>query len=206
VQMNYRFQGETKVDEDVSVYAEYEYITSELVNTRLTETKYTRAIMGAAYRPKDHDRLNVLLKMGRIREMRAPAANVLLNPDTVSTVLSLEGLYELSDSLLLHEKIASKVIDEHIGPLPPAKSRTTLWISGLNWKPGGGWDLDFQYRTRHQPTALNRTDGFAVEAGYTVRNTTRVSLGYNFSSYTDDEFASESYSYRGTFFGLQIMK
>jgi hypothetical protein len=203
-QFGFHFPSEGRLKNDLNIFSEYDYVVDSNIKTGTTETKYVKSIIGLAYRPADNDRLNLFLRAGRIRELRSPAVNRILDIDSVSTVLSLEGLYELSPSLILHEKIASKLIKENVSFLPTAKTRTTLWISGLTWKPGSLWDFDLEYRTKHQPTNLNHADGLALEAGFTVKKKFRLGAGYNFSSYTDDEFASESYSWRGMFFRLQL--
>ena len=198
-----RFNAGGKIMKGLDASLEYHYLVSDDLDLGYAESKYTKTLFGLAWRPGNSDKLNVLAKAARIREMRTQAANNSFRPDDVSTVLSLEGIYEIGRGLSLHEKIAAKIMREKISPLPLAKSRTTLWITGVTWAPSRDWDFRAEYRTRHQPTQLNHKDGAAVEMGYTIKDTVRVGLGYNFSSYSDDEFATLDHSYRGIYLSIK---
>ncbi len=135
--------------------------------------------------------------------MRGAVSNRILLPDSVSTIMSLEGIYNLTRSFSLRERIASKFIKELISPLPTARAHTILWISGFRYRFSRVWDVDFEFRTRHQPTDFNGKDGFAVETGYVIKDKLRVGLGYNFSSFTDNEFENESVSSKNVLFRVQ---
>ena len=136
----------------------------------------------------------------RVRELRALPANDTLNPDSVANVFSLEGMYDLSREVVLRGTVASKLIFETLPPLPRARSRTTLHITGVTWQPSKELDFRAEYRTARQSVQLNHRDGAAFEAGYTVKDKIRVGIGYNFSSFSDDEFAYNSHAFTGVFF------
>ena len=40
-------------------------------------------------------------------------------------------------------------------------------------------------------------------SGYTIKDSIRIGLGYNFSTYTDDEFNTLNHSFKGFFLRLQ---
>ncbi len=203
---SFSFNADRKASDGMTLFYEYEYSASEDLQTSITEEKYTKFLFGAAFRPNFSDKLNFISKIGRTREFRAPSENRTVNPDEKATVLSLEGLYMFEPNITLREKIASRFVREQVSPLPEAKTHTILWITGLEWKFLDRWDAGFEYRTRHQPTNLNHKDGFSLETGRTIKNMARAGFGYNFSAYSDDEFASNSYSFRGVFFRLQMKK
>ncbi len=189
---------------NLTISSEYLYsVASDLLDRGNTESKYTKSLIGIAYRPVGNERLNLFAKAARIRDMRGAVSNRILLPDSVSSVLSLEGIYNLTPSFSLREKIASKFIKELVSPLPAARAHTILWISGFKYKLSRVWDMDFEFRTRHQPTSFNGKDGIAVETGYIIKDKLRVGLGYNFSSFTDNEFENESVSSRNVFLRLQ---
>ncbi|HOX27704.1 MAG TPA: hypothetical protein PLQ76_00975, partial [bacterium] len=180
-----------KTSDDFTISAEQLYSVSSDLRADATETKYTKGILGVAYRPRDDNRLNLFAKAARIRDLRPPSADIALFPDSVSTVLSLEGLYELTPLLQFREKIASKFIKENVDPLPEARAHTILWITGLKYQVAHSWDMDVEYRTKHQPTAFNNRDGVSVETGYIIKDKIRLGVGYNYSSYSDNEFVAE---------------
>lgn len=185
---------------DLHAYAEHEYDVSDDTALQRADAKYTKTLFGLAYRPGDSDRVNILARAGRIHERRSPAANTLLNPDSVSIVLSLEGIYDISHDLKMSEKIASKNVSELLDPLPRARTHTVLHITSFKWNMTSKWDLRLDFRTRRQPTQLNHRDGLAAEIGFTIKDTVRIGTGYNFSEYSDDEFARNDHSYRGLVF------
>jgi len=200
------FMAEGKVSESLTLFGEYEYNRAEEVRGNDTDTKYSKTLFGFAYRPSNNDRLNLIGRIGRIHELRPDSTNGGASPDSVSTVLSIEALYEPVTGLRLRQKIASKNVNESAGPGPGSRSYTTLWVSGIGVQVSNKWDLDLEYRTRRQPSATNRSGGFALEAGYKIKDTVRLGIGYNFSDYTDNEFASDGYSAKGVFFRIQAKR
>lgn len=199
----FHFNARGRLRPGIDFSAEYDFEVSSDLELNRADSKSTRAVLGMAFRPLDNDRLNVIARIGRVRDMRSPALNNSFIPDTITTIYALEGLYDLRAGLTLHQKIASKTVNETIAPLPRAQSHTTLWISGLDFNPRGPWDYRVELRAAHQPTQLNHKDGAAVQAGYTIKDTIRLGVGYNFSSYSDDEFQTLNHSYKGLFFTIQ---
>lgn len=200
----YHFLAKGTFWADLHTFAEYSYQTGDDQAASRTDSKFVKVLFGMAWRPDHNDRLNLISRIGRIREMRSATLNDAFNPDTISVVASIEGLYELLPSLTLHQKLASKTIRERgMNPVPDARSRTTLRITGFTWKPGKSWDLRAEYRSQRQPTHLNRRDGVAIETGFTFDDKIRIGIGYNMSSHSDDEFTSNSFSHRGTYLKLQ---
>lgn len=201
--MEFRLMLDGEMTPGLFTFAEYEWDSAFNRKTRANESKYTKAVAGFAYRPARHDRLNLLTKAGRIRDFRSPAVNETMNPDTITSVLSLEGVYDAGARLTLRGKTAAKFIKETISPLPPARTRTALYIAGAKWRPAGAWDMAADYRVMTQATGMNHRDGASVECGWTYREKVRAGVGWNFSSWSDDEFAALDHSYEGFFIRLQ---
>jgi hypothetical protein len=201
-----RFTSEIEATPDLGVSTEYIHSVSSSSPEKTTDEKFTKSALGFAYRPNDHNKIGILAKAARLRELRSPTVGSMLNPDITTTVLSLEGIYEIAPKLNLKEKIASKHVKESAVPLPTATTHTVLWITGLDWRPIKNWDFSVEYRTRHQPTQLNRKKGFSLEIGKTIKKDFRLGYGYNFSSFSDDALASDSYSYRGSLLRVQMKK
>jgi hypothetical protein len=200
----YNVQAKGTFWTDMHSFAEYAYQTGDDQAASRTDSKYTKILVGFAWRPSHNDRLNFITRAARIREMRATTFNDAWNPDTISNVYSIEGLYDLHPRFTIRQKLAAKTIRERgMNPVPDARSRTTLWISGFTWNASDSWDLRAEYRAMHQPTHLNQRNGLAMETGYTFDQKIRVGVGYNLSSHTDDEFQSNSFSNRGLFLKVQ---
>lgn len=199
---DYRAQYERRLLKNLSTFAEYSYDQGRDLAQGSLESKYTKSLVGLAWRPAATDRVNLIARAGRVREFRSLAVNDALNPDTVAAVFSIEGLYDISNELELREKFAAKNVRQTVAPLPPARARTTLWINGLTWRPSPVWDLSAEYRASHQPLQRNLRNGAALECGYTMRRAIRLGLGYNFSSYSDNAFHLLDHSFKGAFFEI----
>jgi hypothetical protein len=199
---DYNVTYERKLIRNLTTFAEYAYDAGIDRIRDVAESKYTKSLLGLAWRPQGSDRINVIARAGRVREYRTLAMNDVLNPDTVAGVFSLEGLYDVSHDLMIREKVAAKLIRQTVSPLPCARTRTTLWINGLTWRPTSLWDLTAEYRTMHQPMQRNFRNGMSFEFGYTMRDTVRFGFGYNFSSYSDNAFHLLDQSFKGAFFEM----
>jgi len=198
----FRIAADTPLRKELDSFSEYVYEVSDDINAGRADTKYTKFLAGLAWRPPSADRLNVLARAGRVRELRAVPANNAVNPDTLATVMSLEGMLELSHEFTLRGKTASKISRARTSGGASAKVRTLLNIGGIEWKPSKKWYFRGEYRTRRQPSQLNHRDGVLVEAGRYVNDALRIGAGYNFSSYSDDEFTLREHSFRGFFFTI----
>ncbi|HOO56313.1 MAG TPA: hypothetical protein PLN69_05795 [bacterium] len=198
----FNFQIDDIYLDDAELFSEYLYSASTDLGLDTTESKYTKGLLGLALRPDHNDKVNFFVKLARIRELRTSAVNSGVLPDEVSNVLSFEGLFDATDSLQINEKIASKTTLSRLSGTS-GKVHTTLWITGMKYRISEKWDTKIEFRTRHQPSQLNYSNGISAETGYYITKHVRLGAGYNFSSYSDNEFVSNSYSYRGAIFRIQ---
>ena len=75
-----------------------------------------------------------------------------------------------------------------------------LWINRLNYHLTSTWDAGVEYRTLSSTLAQNQQMGALVELNYIIKKRVRIGLGYNFSQFSDDEFARLDEVYGGPFF------
>ena len=62
------------------------------------------------------------------------------------------------------------------------------------------WDAGIEYRLLESSLATNRGHGALVELNYILKKRIRIGVGYNFTSFSDDEFARLDEAFGGPFF------
>jgi len=82
-------------------------------------------------------------------------------------------------------------------------TNTWLAIDRLNfnlWKP---LDLGVEYRLLAQRETSDRRQGFLAELMWRIKKHFRAGIGYNFTDFSDDEFARNDYRTGGWFIRVQ---
>jgi hypothetical protein len=163
--------------------------------------------VGAALRPVAWDWLNVLCKYTRLLELRPLSLSEGLASTRTTDVASLVPILELPWRLQLVEKLAYKRVAEE-GDLLPGSTlatvvHTLLWINRINFHLTGRLDAGVEYRLLRlfvpdQGDQLKH--GALVELGYWLFQYVRLGAGYNFSSFSDNEFADQDRDAAGVFF------
>ena len=158
------------------------------------------ASFGAAYRPLAHRWVAVLFKATTRFEQR-PVDLLVERPEVEEMgVLSLIPIFELPLNFQIVEKIAYKRSALIVENLIPAVSHNILWINRLNYHLTNEWDIGAEYRILSNTLAQSTLHGALFELNYIIKKTVRVGAGYNFTSFTDDEFARFDEQYGGPFF------
>jgi hypothetical protein len=182
------------------------YYTYNKTNDRV-EAEALELGLGAALRPIAWDWLNVLFKYTRVMEMRPISFTDNMSRYRTYDVISVAPILELPWRLQLVEKLAYKRIDESLDLLPgetlDTVIHTLLWINRINFHITGKLDAGVEYRFLkmmfdNQGGQLKH--GALLELGYWVHRFVRLGAGYNFSSFTDDEFSDQSRDAKGFFF------
>jgi hypothetical protein len=162
---------------------------------------------GAALRPVAWDWLNVLFKYTRILEMRPLSLTDDLARRRTYDVVSLSPIIELPLRLQLVEKLAWKRVEEEQDLVAGATIRTVihtlLWINRINFHLTGRIDAGVEYRFLRMFLAQQGDQlrhGALVELGYWLHKMIRLGAGYNFSRFSDNEFADQDRDASGFFF------
>jgi len=119
-------------------------------------------------------------------------------------VFSIEGLYQLTPRLELFTKLAGRRQEQSF-PFLQQSVTTDTWlaIERLNvnlWKP---LDLGVEFRSLAQKESHDRKQGFLTELMWRIQKYFRVGIGYNFTDFSDDEFAQNDYRTDGWFIRVQ---
>jgi hypothetical protein len=123
-----------------------------------------------------------------------------------SHVLSLVPIIDIDQwRIQLVEKLAFRRSELGVVGLPSSTNNIVLWINRINYHITDVIDASLEYRRLSQSLVNDRQGGFLVEGSYIVQDYVRVGLGYNFTSFTDDELSNFSHNESGVFFRVTGM-
>jgi len=185
---------------DLSLQLRLNFSETEDLIFKATSASFLDASLGAAYRPRDSKWVAVLFKLAK-RYERRPVDLAVEDPiSEESDVATLSPIFELPLGFQIVEKLAFKRYALKAPTLPTSISHTLLWINRLNYHLTGTWDIGGEYRFMRNDLSQSLAHGALFELNYIIKDAVRVGLGYNFTRFSDDEFARLDESYAGPFF------
>jgi uncharacterized repeat protein (TIGR01451 family) len=193
---------------DLTLMARANYYRTYNTTEKIVEAEALELGFGAAFRPVAYDWLDILFKYSRILEMRPISLTDHLARRRTYDVVSLAAIVELPWlGMQLVEKFAYKRVDEQLDILPGESLATVLhtllWINRINLHIAHRLDAGIEYRLMRLFAANDAGQlhhGVLLEAGYWLHHHVRLGLGYNFTSFSDNEFAEPNQDAGGVFF------
>jgi len=169
------------------------------------DADYTEAVLGYAYRPVAHDRLNALLKYTYFYNV--PSAGQTAGTDTGviqrSHIASLDLAYELTPRWTVGGKYAyrdGQVAQDREDP-EFFDSRAHLYVLRADWHFIHRWDALFEVRRLDLPDVRDSRNGALVALYRHLGNHIKLGVGYNFSDFSDD-LTDLDYDHQGLFINL----
>lgn len=189
-----------RLSPELSMLARYNVALAQDLQLATREAYLEEGVLGVAYRPVTHDWLSVLGKLSRRVEVRPLSLIGGFEDDYTVHAVSVEPVVELPWKLQLVEKLALKHASQAMGDVPRADAVTGLWINRVNWHalatarqlgfdPGlpGEVDLGVEYRVLAGFTSASARHGPLLEVQVAPMEYFRLGLGWNFTSFSDDE-------------------
>ena len=196
-----------RLSPDWRIIGKFNYAQSESSQGAFYDGNYTEAVLGYAYRPVRHDRLNALLKYTYFYNL--PAADQVTGTGTAanviqrSQILALDVMYDLTARWTVGGKYAyrhGEVAQDRVNPEFFA-SRAHLYVLRADWHVIHRWDALFEARMLDLPDAQDTRTGALVGLYRHVGNHLKLGLGYNFSDFSDD-LTQLDYRHQGVFINL----
>ena len=150
------------------------------------DATFTEAGIGFAYRPTDHDRLNVLGRVNFLYDLQPDSQS--LDPDEKSLIASLEGTYQLNQRWQVGGKLAHKTseirTDRDSGvwfdnDASLASARATYHLTQQ-------WDAQVAYHWMDSDASEDHQHGAMVSLDRHIGNNMKIGVGYNFTEFNDD--------------------
>jgi hypothetical protein len=168
---------------------------------------YTEAVVGLAYRPVQHDRLNALLKYTYLYDF--PTADRLGQDDAPtrfpqkSHVASLDVTYDLTRSFSIGGKYAYRLGQVSLDREDPSffDNNAHLLLLRGDWRFARNWEGSLEGRMLQLPDLNDRRAGALFTIYRYLGDHFKVGVGYNFTDFSDD-LTDLSYDHHGLFLNL----
>ena len=176
--------------ENWRLLGKFNYSVSESSLGTSHEADYTEAVLGYAYRPVHHDRLNALFKYTYF--YNSPSAGQTAQSDAGviqrSHIGSVDMMYDLTSWWTLGGKYAYRHGQVAMDREDPEffDSRAHLYILRMDWHVLYSWDVLCEVRRLDLPDAKDRRDGALLGIYRHFGDNFKVGVGYNFSDFSDD--------------------
>lgn len=188
----------------ISLLVGFDYSLTKTDVNEEDNKQSVRGDLGLAYRPTEHDRLNLFGKYTYL--YKSPLEEVGLYSKEQAQIIAFEGMYDLTEKWQLGEKIAYKnaktIFDNDSDKW--VESETYLWVNRLNYHLINKWDLNGEYRILFNPLAKDKKSGFLVAVYYRISPDFKIGGGYNFADFSDD-LTDLSYQAKGPFVNLIVL-
>ncbi|MDP2930347.1 MAG: SdrD B-like domain-containing protein [bacterium] len=193
---------EGKINPNTTLFAKANISQTKNTTTNSTEAQYKELVTGAAYRPVNFDRLNLLGRYTYLED-NSPSGQTDFKDieKEKSHTLAGEAVYDLTDKWQLVEKLAYKMGEEKVAGFDFTKTQTWLMVHRLNYNLNKDWQVGGEYRRLTQKQAKDYKQGVLVEAARKIGDFLQVGVGYNFTNFNDD-LTHLNYTAQGPFVRL----
>jgi hypothetical protein len=163
--------------------------------------------VGFAYRPVDHNRLDILSKYEFLTENNIDGGDASADVH----VLSTHAVYHPSRPWWLSGRIAAKLRDDEFGTLDNnVDDRYTAWLVGgrLIYDITENWDMGLLVSSLHgrasDQSGTTHQYAYGVEVGRLLYQNLWLSAGYNWSGFSDDDLVGSDYTNQGAYIRLRF--
>ena len=193
-----------QLHQDMRLLGKFNYATSDSSDGKFFDSDYTEAVLGCAYRPVHHDRLNALLKYTYFYNV-PPAGQVdggTAASDFIqrSHIGSLDIMYDLTSRWTVGAKYAYRhgEVAQDRENRDFFDSRAHLYVLRADYHFLHNWDAMFEVRKLDLPDAEDSRIGALLGIYRHLGNHFKVGVGYNFSDFSDD-LTQLDYKHQGLF-------
>ena len=168
---------------------------------------YSEAVVGYAYRPVKHDRLNTLLKYTYFYNVptteQASAQNIAAEFIQKSHIGALDVTYDLTQSLSIGGKYAYRKSLVSLDREDPEffENDAHLYVLRGDYKFRKNWELLVEARLLDMPDLNERRSGALAVVSRYFGDHVKVGVGYNFTDFSDD-LTDLSFDHQGVFLNI----
>jgi len=192
---------------DWRLIGKFNYAHSESSQGQFFDGNYTEAVLGYAYRPVNHDRLNALLKytyfynVPAVEQERATVSGAGIIQR--SHIAAVDVMYDLTLRWTVGGKYAYRQGEVSLDRVNQEffNSRAHLYVLRGDWHFVHRWDVLVEGRMLDLPDAEDQLSGILVGVYRHLGNYIKFGIGYNFSKFSDD-LTDLDYDHQGLFINL----
>lgn len=194
---------DVRLSDDVSLLGRYRYSRTRDRTTNRVDAELEERSVGIAYRPVRHDDVNGLARYTRRKDLRPGDDPILGGVTRTMDVASAKGAVSVTPRLELWSKGAARIVDEAGGGSLAYRTHTFLGIQRVNVNPWRRLHVGLEYRLLRQREAGDTRSGWLSELSWRFGRHLRAGGGYNFTSFSDDEFRMHDADVHGWFVRMQ---
>ncbi|MDH3808416.1 MAG: flagellar motor protein MotB [Desulfuromonadales bacterium] len=193
--------------QDMRLLGKFNYAVSDSSQGKSFDSDYTEAVLGCAYRPVYHDRLNALLKYTYFYNV--PPADQVTGNNSASDFIqrshigSVDVMYDLTSRWTVGAKYAYRhgEVAQDRENRDFFDSRAHLYVLRADWHFIHSWDALFEVRKLDLPDAEDSRTGALLGIYRHLGDHIKVGVGYNFSDFSDD-LTQLDYKHQGLFINV----
>ena len=195
-----------QMNEDGRLLAKFNHAISDSSLGDFFDGGFTEAVLGYAYRPVKHDRLNALVKytyfynVPSIDQVGQNGASQFIQK---SHIASIDVTYDITRSWTLGGKYAYRLGQVSLDRENPDffDNSAHLYILRADWRFLENWEGSLEGRMLDLPDLDERRAGSLITLYRYLGDHMKVGIGYNFTDFSED-LTDLSYDHHGVFFNL----
>ncbi|MEX2205617.1 MAG: OmpA family protein [Myxococcota bacterium] len=205
----FRNNGKYQVTPDWRFVLKLNHALSDSSLGEFYDGGYTEGVLGWAYRPVAHDRLNVLAKYTYFYNvptldqfnLREVADQFLQR----SHIASLDLTYDLTSRLTIGGKYAYRMGSVSLDRVDTDffDNDAHLYVLHTDWRFMADWEATMELRLLDLPSLSDSRSGALLGVYRHVGDHMKVGVGYNFTDFSDD-LTDLSYDHHGFFINFNI--
>ncbi len=205
----FRNNGKVQITPDWRVVLKLNHVVSNSSLGELYDGGYTEGVLGWAYRPVAHDRLNVLAKYTYFYNLpTTDQFNLREVTDQFmqrSHIASLDVTYDLTSSWSVGGKYAYRLGEVSLDREAPDffDNDAHLYVLRTDWRFIAAWEASVELRLLDLPSLSDSRSGALVGVYHYVGDHMKVGIGYNFTDFSDD-LTDLSFDHHGFFINFNI--
>ncbi len=203
----YRNTFRWQITDATRLLGKVNYATSTSSLGDFYDGEYTEAVVGYAFRPVNHDRLNAMLKYtyfynvpttDQVTRINAPAEYI-----QKSHVAALDVDYDLTSNWRIGGKYAYRMGEISLTREDPQffDNTASLYVLRTDYRFRDKWELLLETRLLDMPDIEEQRAGALVAVSRYIGDHFKVGAGYNFTDFSDD-LTNLAFDHQGFFLNL----
>ena len=168
---------------------------------------FTEAVLGFAYRPVRHDRMNALVKYTYFYNVpttdQITLQNIAAEFIQKSHIAAVDITYDLTPAVSIGGKYAYRLGQVSLDRESPQffDNGARLIVLRVDWRFRENWEGLIEARVLDMPDLSERRSGALVTVSRYLGDHLKVGVGYNFTDFSDD-LTDLSFTHQGVFLNL----
>ncbi|MEM8768005.1 MAG: OmpA family protein [Pseudomonadota bacterium] len=185
----------------------FNFSTSDSSQGAFFDGEYTEAVLGYAFRPVRHDRLNAMLKYTYFYNVpttsQVTQSNAAAQYLQKSHVAALDVTYDLTQRLSVGGKYAHKVGEISLDRVDPDffNNSANLYVLRADYRFRAQWEVLLEGRVLEMKDLEEQRAGALFALSRYFGEHFKVGAGYNFTDFSDD-LTDLNYDHQGLFLNL----